>query len=123
MPDADWLRTAETILKRVTLERDDLALRVDAKAQKLAVLDEEIAHYRAVLDSYNRLQPRGLSPNTSSNSHRTGEASWWAVEPDVGRVAHGIPSRVDRLRALGNAVVPAQIYPILKAIAAIEGEK
>jgi len=31
---------------------------------------------------------------------------WWAVEPDVGRVAHGIPSRVDRLRGLGNAVVP-----------------
>ena len=32
--------------------------------------------------------------------------SWWAVEPDVGRVAHGIPSRVDRIKALGNAVVP-----------------
>jgi DNA (cytosine-5)-methyltransferase 1 len=30
----------------------------------------------------------------------------WAVEPDVGRVAHGIPKRVDRLRGLGNAVVP-----------------
>jgi DNA (cytosine-5)-methyltransferase 1 len=30
---------------------------------------------------------------------------WWA-EPDVGRVAHGIPARVDRLRGLGNAVVP-----------------
>jgi DNA (cytosine-5)-methyltransferase 1 len=33
---------------------------------------------------------------------------WWATEPDVGRVAHGVPFRVDRLRALGNAVVPAQ---------------
>ena len=30
----------------------------------------------------------------------------WAIEPDVGRVAHGIPARVDRLRSLGNAVVP-----------------
>jgi DNA (cytosine-5)-methyltransferase 1 len=31
---------------------------------------------------------------------------WWATEPDVGRVAHGVPARVDRLRGLGNAVVP-----------------
>jgi DNA (cytosine-5)-methyltransferase 1 len=31
---------------------------------------------------------------------------WWDIEPDVGRVAHGIPRRVDRLRGLGNAVVP-----------------
>ncbi len=31
---------------------------------------------------------------------------WWASEPDVGRVAHGVPGRVDRLRGLGNAVVP-----------------
>jgi DNA (cytosine-5)-methyltransferase 1 len=30
----------------------------------------------------------------------------WLTEPDVGRVAHGVPARVDRLRALGNAVVP-----------------
>jgi DNA (cytosine-5)-methyltransferase 1 len=31
---------------------------------------------------------------------------WWTVEPDVGRVAHGIPARVDRLKGLGNAIVP-----------------
>ena len=31
---------------------------------------------------------------------------WWEVEPDVGRMANGIPSRVDRLKGLGNAVVP-----------------
>ena len=33
-------------------------------------------------------------------------SGWWKTEPDVGRVANGIPSRVDRLRGLGNAVVP-----------------
>jgi DNA (cytosine-5)-methyltransferase 1 len=37
---------------------------------------------------------------------RAGRSGWWAVEPDMGRVAHGIPRRVDRLRGLGNAVVP-----------------
>ena len=31
---------------------------------------------------------------------------WWSVEPDVGRVAHGVSQRVDRLRGLGNAIVP-----------------
>jgi DNA (cytosine-5)-methyltransferase 1 len=35
-----------------------------------------------------------------------GRSEWWAVEPDVGRVAHGVSARVDRLRGLGNAVVP-----------------
>ena len=30
----------------------------------------------------------------------------WSTEPDVGRVANGVPARVDRLRALGNAIVP-----------------
>ena len=37
---------------------------------------------------------------------RWSESSWWRTEPDVGRVAHGVPARVDRLRALGNTVVP-----------------
>jgi DNA (cytosine-5)-methyltransferase 1 len=32
--------------------------------------------------------------------------TWWETEPDVGRVADGIPNRVDRLKGLGNAVVP-----------------
>jgi DNA (cytosine-5)-methyltransferase 1 len=45
-------------------------------------------------------------------------ADWWLVEPDVGRVANGVPARVDRLRALGNAVVPQITEMIGRAIMA-----
>jgi len=43
----------------------------------------------------------GASLSEFASSHQ-----WWESEPDVGRVAHGVPQRVDRLKALGNAVVP-----------------
>ena len=42
----------------------------------------------------------------------TAESGWWAAEPNVGRVAHGIPSRVHRLKCLGNSIVP-QIAEVL----------
>lgn len=50
--------------------------------------------------------------------------SYWLDEPaGVPRVATGIKKRVDRLKCLGNAVVPQQFYPIFKAIADIERRK
>lgn len=39
---------------------------------------------------------------------------WWSVEPDVGRVAYGVSARVDRLRALGNSIVPQVAAQILR---------
>ena len=37
---------------------------------------------------------------------RSTDPLWWTTEPDVGRVAHGVAARVDRLKALGNGQVP-----------------
>ena len=45
---------------------------------------------------------------------------WWKTEPRVDRVVTRISNRVDRLRCLGNAVVPYQALPIFEAIAKIE---
>ena len=40
---------------------------------------------------------------------------WWKVEPDVGRVANGVSDRVDRLKGLGNAIVP-QVAELVGAL-------
>jgi DNA (cytosine-5)-methyltransferase 1 len=50
-------------------------------------------------------------------------SAYWLIEPNVGRVANGIPSRVDRLRAIGNAVVPEIPEIIGRAILQAEGPR
>lgn len=46
---------------------------------------------------------------------------YWDNEPDIPRIATGIEHRIDRLKCLGNAVVPQQFYPVFRAIAEVEG--
>jgi DNA (cytosine-5)-methyltransferase 1 len=58
----------------------------------------------------------GQSPDVGEELAPAVGADWWCVEPDVGRVAHGVPARVDRLRALGNAVVPQIVEVIGRSI-------
>lgn len=51
---------------------------------------------------------RSTSAGVSEQQRRSFTPEWrtWPAEPGVGRVAHGVPGRVDRLKGLGNAVVP-----------------
>ena len=75
---------------------------------------QEIAYRGAEMADANRTRS---FPSAHSGVYRSEESTgawnvefkrsrWWELEPDVGRVAHGIPHRVDRLRGLGNAIVP-----------------
>lgn len=50
-------------------------------------------------------------------AEKLGEWWWGGIQSRPYGVAHGVPDRVDRIKALGNAVVPAQFYPIFRAIA------
>ena len=68
-------------------------------------------------DVYNAGRGRCTGVARRGELQELADGRCWAAEPDVGRVAHGIPARVDRLKCLGNAVVPQQAYPIFKALA------
>ena len=48
----------------------------------------------------------GVSGRIQEELSHLGGASWWEVEPDVDRVANGVASWMDRLRATGNGQVP-----------------
>lgn len=78
-----------------------------------------------------------------ANSHSLGRVAWsiqesgasekewarrtagrhcrWSAEPGMDRVAYGVPNRVDRVGALGNAIVPQVAAEIMKAIKQIYG--
>lgn len=49
-------------------------------------------------------QRRTVSDGTKHKTPKCG--SWWAAEPGVVRMVHGLSGRVDRIKALGNAQVP-----------------
>ena len=56
-------------------------------------------------------------------SRSGGLSDHWLVEPDVRRVDDGIPKRVDRLKQLGNAVVPQIPQMLGEAILKHEAEQ
>jgi len=86
-----------------------------------AVEDAQVARGVAiqVADAHGTQCERGWIPlgerTEYSDALRT---SWWNIEPDVGRVAHGVTSRVDRLRALGNGQVPGVVRLAWRTLAA-----
>jgi len=57
--------------------------------------------------SKNVVYPDGRTGTGREDGEETCHAGWWATEPQLGRVAHGVAHRVDRLRCIGNGQVPA----------------
>jgi DNA (cytosine-5)-methyltransferase 1 len=90
-------------------------------------------HFRPESDASHAhrsgLQERFLRPGVSPGQGRhddgqdTAVDPWWPAEPALVRRFHGIPNRVDRIRCLGNAVVPQVVEVIGRAIMAADMQR
>ena len=79
---------------------------VELEGEETGVVDRE-SRGENVADANSSGLEEQWGPVTTQEEDQASQCgSWWSVEPDVGRVAHGVPNRVDRLKALGNSIVP-----------------
>jgi DNA (cytosine-5)-methyltransferase 1 len=69
--------------------------------------------------SSRQFSQKFFASDNSEGQQRSMGQGWWSVEPNVGRVAHGVSGRVHRLKGLGNSIVPQIVeeigYAIIKA--------
>ena len=72
-------------------------------------------------DSAGLAQRQGVTGDDGSQQPPVVGTCRWQPEPDVGRVASRVPARVDRLRGLGNAIVPQVAYHLIRMMIETEG--
>jgi len=87
--------------------------------QKLADTDSE--RLEGQRQGSRQFSQKFFTSDNSEGQQGGVDQGWWSVEPNVGRVAHGVSGRVHRLKGLGNSIVPQIVEEIGKAI--IEAEK
>ena len=66
-----------------------------------------------VRDSQGESIP-GLGGTLSDGVSQRLDEDYWMMEPDIPRIGVGIPDRAKRLKAIGNAIVPAVAYEIMR---------
>jgi len=95
--------------------------------------DSTFSKSRNVADTASQRQQRSresinsISPEAEGKGQATGafdgsQRCLWEPEPNVGRVANGIPNRSHRLKALGNAVVPPLVAEIGRLVIEFDRE-
>lgn len=83
------------------------------RKSKTISIDHGSKEFMADTNSVRKLQPQGSKQDEWG---RSSHSSWWSIEPEVGRMANGISFRVDRIKGLGNSVVPMQAREAFKRL-------
>ena len=104
--DADEARCEESVSQRFcTGERDQSSSRMERPDQLSSDRCSKVPN-----TDETRSQVGGERTRYAiEGSGQLKATRWFEAEPNVGRVAHGVAARVDRLQCLGNGQVPAVV--------------
>jgi DNA (cytosine-5)-methyltransferase 1 len=117
----EWDRESEwSICKNQSDNRSEIWSEIDRCSESGS--EEKISNPQAIGLQGSWQHEQSLHPKKSRQGKADGliygrSPEFWAIEPNVGRVAHGVASRVDRIKAIGNGQVPlcaATAWRILK---------
>jgi DNA (cytosine-5)-methyltransferase 1 len=118
--DTESIGTREFRHSNQTQRRDgSSSTQLDGSRSEMANTNgERLEGFR---ESSSQFNETSSSSSSSEERQASVDHGWWSVEPNVGRVAHGVSGRVHRLKGLGNSIVPQIVEEIGKAI--IQAEK
>ncbi len=95
--DRFWLRA----------ERTDFFPHAEHERSGRRQQQQESTAEETVVNAHSAQREGGRIPIGAQPQYADSEcSSWWKFEPNVGRVAHGVAARMDRLKAIGNGQVP-----------------
>ena len=87
-------------------DTEDNGLEAARKARRRRIRPEDCGISRDVADTSSIRLQRLFKRGAATEAIIRSSSRWWASEPNVGRVAYGVPDWIDRIKCLGNAVVP-----------------
>jgi len=112
-----------TTLSNTTSKVDgcDYSKSIDRQVQQLGkcVGKGNVPDTKRINDISRRHGTSSVFGETGWNASKIQRVCRWPTEPRVGRVANGVPNRMDRLKGLGNAIVPQVALEIFLGITAV----
>lgn len=98
-----------SIRKSITQREQHESTKSFGETERTSSLSSDVADSRCDIQ-------RSKKESEWSYDKSTRRCRFWETEPSVGRVVNGLPFRVERLRGLGNAVVPQQAKEAFKIL-------
>lgn len=121
---ADRRRIAESEQRRGREHESGVARMADGLRTAVHATDTDAVRQRISRGLEREIFRGGALQTQTLRAART-HSPWenWPDESGIPRICDGVPDRVDRIKFLGNAVVPQQFYPFFAAIAEYEGSR